>query len=169
MNKDMKLRKFISTTIREFLNENQTYTRNGYKYTNILTDGDFEYDLVQLLDNKTYGIEVYFRRKLIGSINIGLLDDDWLDNYPDNKYYQIIGKNPFIHNVEVINEFQNRGIATKLYMLLFDYLKSDGYKIVYSGKTRNSYYVDNLWSKFSDGFEILKDSFGTKKIYYKIL
>jgi hypothetical protein len=65
--------------------------------------------------------------------------------------------------------FLDRGIATKLYMLLFDYLKSDGYKIVYSGKTRNSYYVDNLWSKFSDSFEILKDSFGTKKIYYKIL
>ena len=169
MNKDMKLRKFISTTIREFLNENQTYTRNGYKYTTILNDGDFDYDLVQSLNNKTVGIEVDFRRKLIGSIDIGLLDDELLNDYPDDEYYQLIGKNPFIHNVAIIDEFQNRGIATKLYTLLFDNLKKDGYKIVYSGKTRNSYYVDNLWSKFSDGFEILKDSFGTKKIYYKIL
>lgn len=151
------------------MNENQTYTRNGYKYTNILTDGDFEYDLVQSLKNKTVGIEVEFRSKLIGSINIGLLDDDWLDNYPDNKYYQIISKNPFIQNVTIIDEFQNRGIATILYILLFDFLKNDGYKIVYSGKTRNSIFVDNIWNKFSDGFEVLNDSFGAKKIYYKIL
>ena len=150
-------------------NDNQTYIRNGHKYTKILTDGDFEYDLVQTLDNKTEGIEVYFMRKIIGSINIGLLGDDWLNSYPDNEYHKIIGNNPFIHNVGVIDEFQNRGIATKLYTLLFDYLRSDGYKVVYSGKTRNSYYVNNLWSKFSDGFEILKDSFDTKNIYYKNL
>ena len=64
------------------------------------------YDLVQSLNNKTVGIEVYFRRKLIGSINIGLLDDDWLNDYPDDEYYQLIGKNPFIHNVAIIDEFQ---------------------------------------------------------------
>ena len=163
------LKQFIKTTLREFLNENQTYTRNGYKYTTILNDGDFDYDLVQSLNNKTVGIEVYFRRKLIGSINIGLLDDDWLNDYPDDEYYQLIGKNPFIHNVTIIDEFQNRGISTKLYTLLFDSLKKDGYKKVYSGKTRNSIFVDNIWNKFSDGFETITGDFGTKKIYYKNL
>jgi len=163
------LKQFIKTTIRDFLNENQTYTRNGYKYTNILNDGDFDYVLVQSLNNKTVGIEVEFRRKLIGSINIGLLDDDWLNDYPNDEYYQLIGKNPFIHNVTIIDEFQNRGIGTKLYTLLFDNLKKDGYKKVYSGKTRNSIFVDNLWNKFSDGFETINGDFGTKKIYYKNL
>lgn len=163
------LKQFIKTTIREFLNENQTYTRNGYKYTTILNDGDFDYVLVQSLNNKTVGIEVEFRRKLIGSINIGLLDDDWLNDYPNDEYYQLIGKNPFIHNVTIIDEFQNRGIGTKLYTLLFDNLKKDGYKKVYSGKTRNSIFVDNLWNKFSDGFETINGDFGTKKIYYKNL
>ena len=161
------MKQFIKTTIRDFLNENQTYTRNGYKYTNILNDGDFDYVLVQSLNNKTVGIEVEFRRKLIGSINIGLLDDDWLNDYPNDEYYQLIGKNPFIHNVTIIDEFQNRGIGTKLYTLLFDNLKKDGYKKVYSGKTRNSIFVDNLWNKFSDGFETINGDFGTKKIYYK--
>ena len=161
------LKQFIKTTIRDFLNENQTYTRNGYKYTNILNDGDFDYVLVQSLNNKTVGIEVEFRRKLIGSINIGLLDDDWLNDYPNDEYYQLIGKNPFIHNVTIIDEFQNRGIGTKLYTLLFDNLKKDGYKKVYSGKTRNYIFVDNLWNKFSDGFETINGDFGTKKIYYK--
>ncbi len=159
------LKQFIKTTIREFLNENQTYTRNGYKYTNILNDGDFDYELVHSLNNKTVGIEVYFRRKLIGSINIGLLDDDWLNDYPDDEYYQHIGKNPFIHNVTIIDEFQNRGISTKLYTLLFDSLKKDGYKKVYSGKTRNSIFVNNIWNKFSDGFETINGI----KIYYKNL
>lgn len=159
------LKQFIKTTIREFLNENQTYTRNGYKYTNILNDGDFDYELVHSLNNKTVGIEVYFRRKLIGSINIGLLDDDWLNDYPDDEYYQLIGKNPFIHNVTIIDEFQNRGISTKLYTLLFDSLKKDGYKKVYSGKTRNSIFVNNIWNKFSDGFETINGI----KIYYKNL
>ena len=163
------LKQFIKTTIREFLNENQTYTRNGYKYTNILTDGDFDYELVESLNNKTVGIEVYFRRKLIGSIDIGLLDDDWLNDYQDNEYYQLIGKNPFIHNVAIIDEFQNRGISTKLYTLLFDVLRKDGYKKVYSGKTRNSIFVNNIWNKISDGFETINDDFGIKKIYYKNL
>lgn len=163
------LKQFIKTTIREFLNENQTYTRNGYKYTNILTDGDFDYELVESLNNKTVGIEVYFRRKLIGSIDIGLLDDDWLNDYPDDEYYQLIGKNPFIHNVGVIDEFQNRGISTKLYTLLFDALRKDGYKKVYSGKTRNSIFVNNIWNKISDGFETINDDFVIKKIYYKNL
>lgn len=161
--------KFLPTTLREYLNENQTYTRNGYNYTIILSDGDFDYELVQNLNKKTIGIEVYYRRKLIGSIDIGLLDDDWLNDYPDNEYYQLIGKNPFIHNVEVIDEFQNRGISTKLYTLLFDALRKDGYKKVYSGKTRNSIFVNNIWNKFSDGFETINDGFGIKKIYYKNL
>ncbi len=160
------LKQFIKTTIREFLNENQTYIRNGYKYTNILNDGGFDYKLVQSSNNKTVGIEVYFRTKLIGSINIGLLDDDWLNDYPDDEYYQLIGKNPFIHNVAIIDEFQNRGISTKLYTLLFDNLKKDGYKKVYSGKTRNSIFVNNIWNKFSDGFETIN---GNIKIYYKNL
>lgn len=154
----------MKTTIKEFLDENQTYTRNEYKYTNILNDGDFDYELVQSLNNKTVGIEVYFRRKLIGSINIGLLDDDWLNDYPDDEYYQLIGKNPFIHNVTIIDEFQNRGISTKLYILLFDNLKND-YKKVYSGKTRNSVFVNNIWDKFSDGFETINGI----KIYYRNL
>lgn len=160
---------FISSNPNTTIKDSQTYTRNGHKYTTILTEGDFDYDLVQTLDNKTEGIEVYFMRKLIGIIEIGLLDDDLLNSYPNNEYYKIIGKNPFIHNVGVIDEFQNKGIATKLYTLLFEYLRSEGYKVVYSGKTRNSYYVNNLWSKFSDGFETLKDSFDTIKIYYKNL
>lgn len=151
------------------MNENQTYIRNGYKYTNILMDGDFDYELVQSLNNKTVGIEVYFRRKIIGSIDIGLLDDNWLNKYKDNEYYQLLGKNPFIHNVSIKDEFQNKGIATKLYNLLFDALKNDEYKKVYSGKTRNSIFVDNLWGKFSDGFETINDDFGIKKIYYKNL
>ena len=154
----------MKTTIKEFLDENQIYTRNEYKYTNILNEGDFDYELVQSLNNKTVGIEVYFRRKLIGSINIGLLDDDWLNDYPDDEYYQLIGKNPFIHNVTIIDEFQNRGISTKLYILLFDNLKND-YKKVYSGKTRNSIFVNNIWDKFSDGFETINGI----KIYYRNL
>lgn len=149
--------------------KSRTYTRNGYKYTKILTESDFDYELVQSFNNKTIGIEVYFRRKLIGSINVGLLDDEWISDYPNNEYYQIISKNPFIHNVTIIDEFQNKGIATKLYNLLFDVLKNDGYKKVYSGKTRNSLFVNNLWSKFSDGFETINDDFGVKKIYYKNL
>jgi hypothetical protein len=154
----------MKTTIKEFLDENQIYTRNEYKYTNILNEGDFDYELVQSLNNKTVGIEVYFRRKLIGSINIGLLDDDWLNDYPDDEYYQLIGKNPFIHNVTIIDEFQNRGISTKLYILLFDNLKND-YKKVYSGKTRNSVFINNIWDKFSDGFETINGI----KIYYRNL
>ena len=159
------MKQFIKTSIREFLNENQTYTRNGYKYTKILNDGDFDYELVRSLNDKIVGIEVYFRRKLIGSINIGLLDDDWLNDYPDDEYYQLIGKNPFIHNVTIIDEFQNRGIGTKLYTLLFDSLKKDGYKKVYSGKSRNSIFVNNIWNKFSDGFKRIDGI----KIYYKNL
>lgn len=153
----------------QFINENQTYTRNGYKYTNILRDDNFDYELVQSLNNETVGIEVYFRRKIIGSINIGLLDDKWINDYKDDEYYQILGKAPFIHNVTINDEFQNKGIATKLYNLLFDVLKNDGYKKVYSGKTRNSIFVNNLWSKFSDGFETINDDLGIKKIYYKNL
>lgn len=165
------LRQFIKTTIREFLNENNTYTRNGYKFTKVYNDGDFDYELVQNSSNKTIGIEVYYKRKLIGSINIGLLDDEWLNNYSDNDYYKIINKNPFIHNVSIIDEFQNKGIVTKLYELLFKYLKKDGYNIVYSGDTRNSMFVNNLWKRFGDGFETIKDDTfgGEKKIYYKIL
>ena len=75
-----KVKNFI-----QFINENQTYIRNGYKYTNILSDGDFDYELVQSLNNKTVGIEVYFRRKIIGSIDIGLLDDNWLNKYKYNE------------------------------------------------------------------------------------
>lgn len=164
------MRKFISTTIREFLNENNTYTRNGYKFTKVYNDGDFDYELVQNLSNKTIGIEVYYNRKIIGSIDIGLLDDEWLSDN-NNEYYRIINKNPFIHNVSIIDEFQNKGIATKLYELLFKYLKKDGYKIVYSGNTRNSIFVNNLWERFADGFEIIEDDTfgGEKKIYYKNL
>ena len=165
------LKQFIKTTIRDFLNESETYTRNGYKYTKIFTDENFDYDLVQTMNNKTFGVEVYYNRKLIGSINIGILDKEWLDDYSDNEYYQLIKENPFIHNVAVIDEFKNKGIATKLYELLFTYLKKDGYKIVYSGDTRNSSFVNNLWKKFGDGFETIKDNTfgGEKKIYYKKL
>jgi GNAT superfamily N-acetyltransferase len=165
------LKQFIKTTLQEFLNENNIYTRNGYKFTKIYNDGDFDYELVQNSSNEIIGIEVYYNRKLIGSINIGLLDDEWLNDYSDNEYYKIINKNPFIHNVSIIDEFQNKGIATKLYELLFKYLKKDGYNIVYSGKTRNSMFVNNLWKRFGDGFEIIKDNTfgGKKKIYYKNL
>jgi len=165
------LRKSIKTTLQEFLNENNIYTRNGYKFTKIYNDGDFDYELVQNSSNEIIGIEVYYNRKLIGSINIGLLDDEWLNDYSDNEYYKIINKNPFIHNVSIIDEFQNKGIATKLYELLFKYLKKDGYNIVYSGNTRNSMFVNNLWKRFGDGFETIKDDTfgGEKKIYYKNL
>ena len=55
MEKDMKLRKFIATTIREYLNENKYYDEDDEEYYDLI-----EVDLSELLLSK---------RSLLGVLN----------------------------------------------------------------------------------------------------
>ena len=58
MNKDMKLRKFIATTIREYLNEQVSSNREfiGYHSTNSKID-NFDFDKIELKPNSSTRID----------------------------------------------------------------------------------------------------------------
>jgi len=83
MSKDMELRKFIATTIGEYLNENRFEKRDEEQYKNCLMSDLTRMEIVDLFfdknkENKVYNIEIPDYFKLI---------DDW-DGYDDQVYIQ---------------------------------------------------------------------------------
>ena len=83
----------------------------------------------------------------------------------DKAFYRLVGDNPFIKNVTVLDQYQKQGIATKLYDNMFNWLKEKGFKKVFSGKTRNSQFVNNIWRKYKDG----STKINGHEIYFKNL
>lgn len=92
MEKDMKLRKFIATTIREFLNENRLEKRDEQQYKNCLMSDLTRMELIEMFFknveiNPKYNIEEPNYFKLI---------DDW-NGYDDQVYIQNnLSENEFI-------------------------------------------------------------------------
>lgn len=99
---------------------------------------------------------------ILGIISYGVMDTKDDD---DDKYQELTFEQPIVTNVGVHEQYKKQGLASKLYEKLFDKLKSEGYTKVFSGITRNSTYINNIWEKYSDGYEIIEG----KKIYFKNL
>ena len=107
----------------------------------------------------------------VGGMNYGILDFDRIDmtspglSDSDKAFYRLVGDNPFIKNVTVLDQYQKQGIATKLYDNMFNWLKEKGFKKVFSGKTINSQFVNNIWRKYKDG----STKINGHEIYFKNL
>lgn len=124
-------------------------------------------DLVFRYEKLDNGGEIIAKSKniMIGYISYGITDDYAVKDSGNDKFSKLTYNNPHITNVGVHEQFQKQGLASKMYEKLFETLKKEGYDKVFSGRTRNSSYVNNIWEKYADGYEVIEE----KKIYYKNL
>jgi len=138
------------------------------KLKDILTEAKWEHDA------KFREITLWDRgitNRQLGIIGYGILDWKRIDitstglSKGDKEFYKLVGKDPFIRNVVVDEWFRKKGYATKLYEEMFNWLKKQGFKKVYSGRTRNSSAVDKIWNKYKSG-SAMADGV---KIYWKNL
>jgi ribosomal protein S18 acetylase RimI-like enzyme len=145
------LRKFIKTTIREFLNENnldgyhlEPYHKSSYhKYEQ---NNDLEFKIVRGIDGKLWGIDVY---KLPYKTFVGTIEISYKSDIPSFEKQR--DGQPNIDNISIDERFRNQGFAKILYKKLISELKKDGYKKLFAGLTRNSIYVNNIWNRLKDG------------------
>ena len=143
------------------------------KYIQPLNEAKVDYE------DKYHEITLWDRglsRRPLGTINYGLLDWNRIDmtstglSDEDKAFYKMIGKNPFIKNITVDEYFRGKGYGKQLYDLMFKWLKKKGFKIVYSGRTRNSNLVDKIWNKVKSGVKTIpSENYGKIKIYFKKL
>jgi ribosomal protein S18 acetylase RimI-like enzyme len=156
------LRKFIKTTIREYLNENnldgyhlEPYHKSSYHKYEI--ENDLEFKIVRGKDGKLWGIDVYTTpyKTLVGTIELSYRSE--IISFEEQRDGQ-----PNVGNISVDERFRNQGFAKILYGKLISELKKDGYKKLFAGLTRNSMYVNNIWNKLKDG-EIEVDYDGRTK------
>jgi hypothetical protein len=128
---------------------------------------EFKYENIRSDAGTFVGIEVSIYGKLIGSISIGITRDKLCSGCSDSdeKFNKLTYNSPFIHNVAINSWYLRKGIATNLYNKLFLQLKVEGYNIVYSGITRNSNYINNIWNKIKDG----EVDINNHQIFYKKL
>lgn len=152
--KDIKLPSHFGTK--------QAATNESFKLPN-----DIKYEYIDNDKGVIIGIEVKYYNKLIASISFGVMDERYTPGYPkdDLEFNDLVYGHPFITNISVLEEYQEQGLATKLYEKAFEELRKQGCQKVFSGLTRNSMYVNNIWNRFADGYELI----GDRQIYYKNL
>jgi len=137
-------------------------------YENFKMPDNIKYEYIDNGKGIIIGIEVSIYTKLIASISFGVMDKRYTSSgysKEDLAFNKLVYSYPFIANISVVEDYQGQGLATKLYEKTFVELKKQGYTKVFSGLTRNSMYVNKIWSKFADGYKLI----GDKKIYYKNL
>ena len=121
-------------------------------------------------NNIFHGVEATHINHLIGSLGVAIMKDKPSDGKSkiDNEYIKLVYGNYFIHSVMIEDNlsYRHKGIATLMYKETFNYLKNIGVKIIYSGHTRNSNHVNDIWNKFKDGEITLSNG---DIIYYKKL
>lgn len=128
---------------------------------------NIKYEYIDNGKGNIIGIEASYINRLIASISFGVMKERYTDGYSkdDLEFNKLVYGYPFITNISVLEEYKKQGLATKLYEKAFEELRNQGYKKVFSGLTRNSMYVNNIWNRFADGYELI----GNRKIYYKYL
>ncbi len=158
--------KFIATTSREFLNENkldgyhlEPYHKSSYHKYEIVDN--LEFKIVRGKDGIIWGIDVYLLpiKHLVGTIELSYRSE--IESFEEQREGQ-----PNITNISIDEGFRNQGFSKILYNKMINILKSDGYKRLYAGLTRNSQYVNNIWNRIKDGEIEINDEGNIKHIEY---
>ena len=118
----MELRKFITTTISEYLNEQQSIDKIIYKKS---------------VDEDSITITAFINNKKIGSLSMEVLfdayrhefddvfDEDTFDElYPDSEIVKI-------QSIQVDDDYKNSGIGSELMKLGMNLMRKNGYKQFY--------------------------------------
>lgn len=139
---------------------------NGYYVKTVKKDEHTSYNYYKM-DGKLSEIDLIYYNKSVGNISFGYIEKEYTgsESEEDKKFTKLVKNQVYVWNVSVFEQLQKKGIATDLYNKAILELKDSKYTRLYSGKTRNSTYVNNIWNKIADGYYEI----GDVKIYYKNL